>query len=180
MKKKQSEAHRARFHRTLKRLLAETNILMSCQAALEALVGVPAGPILKTAFCALKTDRLLRFIRILEDSEAATFWYLNRCEPENVGKGIDIDFLKELSEKLSKIRNKTFAHIDKKAVFDPDKIYRDAGVIPNETIRAMKMLWSVLNRLHWQRFQAAYPNMGDKSFADFRELFQRDRASLRK
>src|SRR5216684_2568706 len=172
------EAYRARFDRTLKRLLPETYNLMACQAALEALVGVKAGAILSTAFSALKGDRLLRLIRIFEDSNnTATFWYLLRCEPENVSKDLDVDFLKQFSKKLKLIRDKTFVHIDKDAVFDPDAIYRAAGVTPNEMIRAMEMLWPVLNRLYKQRFQASHP-MGDESLDVFREMFQRDLASL--
>lgn len=177
-KESSGNAYRARFDRTLKRLLPETYNLMACQAALEALVGITAGSILSTAFSALKGDRLIRLIRIFEDSNnTATFWYLLRCEPETVGKDLDVAFLKQFSKKLKLIRDKTFVHIDKDAVFDPDAIYRAAGVTPNEMIRAMEMLWPVLNRLHKQRFQAPFP-MGDESLNDFREMFQRDRASL--
>jgi hypothetical protein len=169
---------RVRFDRTLKRLLSETYNLMSCQAALEALIGVTAGPILATAFSALKGDRLLRLVRIFEDSSnTASFWYLLRCEPKNVGKDIDLDFLRQFSNKVKLIRDKSFVHIDKDAVFEPDAIYRTAGVTSNEIITAMEMLWPVLNRLYQERFHAVF-QMGNNSLDGFRERFQRDRASL--
>jgi len=178
MKESTLKAYSARFDRTLKRLLPETYNLMACQAALEALIGVTAGPILATACSALKGDRLLRLIRIFEDSnDTASFWYLLRCDPKNVAKGLDVDFLQQFSTKIKLIRDKSFVHIDKTAVFNPDAIYLAAGVTPNEMIRAMEMLWPVLNRLHKERFQTTH-SMGDRSLDGFREVFQRDRASL--
>src|SRR5690348_15716742 len=149
MEKKKDKAQRERFDRTLQRLLSETYNLMGCQAALEALVDIDGGPILHTAFGALKGDRLLRLVRIFEDSpRTANLWYLHRCESANVSRGLDVEFLRQFSAKLKQVRDKTFVHIDRDAIFDPDKIYRDAKITPNEMVRAMEMLWPVLNRLY--------------------------------
>jgi hypothetical protein len=181
MEQKKDKSHRERFDRTLRRLLSETHNLMGCQAALEAMVGLVGGPILQTAFSALKGDRLLRLVRIFEDSkQTANFWYLYRCEPAKVRKGLDVEFLRQFSQKIKQVRDKTFVHIDKDAVFDPDRIYLDAKITPNEMIRAMEMLWPVLNRLYRERFQAPHEThvMADRSLDAFRELFQRDRPWL--
>src|SRR6266436_6239429 len=125
MKKK---THDQRFERTLKRLFNETYNLMSVQAALETLQNSTGGAILQTAFSALYGDRLLRLIRIFEDSRGtATFWYLYRCEPRNVAKGMDIPRLKQFSAKVKHIRDKTFVHIDKDFVFDPEDAYKEAN-----------------------------------------------------
>jgi hypothetical protein len=175
-----SAPYRARFDRTLKRLLPETFNVMACQATLEALPGIRVGgSLLSTAFSALKSDRLIRLIRIFEDSKnTSNFWYLLRCEPGNVGKGLDVAFLKQFSKKLKHIRDNTFVHIDKDAVFDPDAIYKAAGLTPNEMIRAMEMLWTVLNRLYKERFASSFSKIGDTSLAGFREIAQRNRATL--
>jgi hypothetical protein len=149
MEQKKKKTHRERFDRTLQRLLSETYNLMGCQAALEALVGITGGPILLAAFRDLKGDRLLRLIRIFEDSkQTANFWYLHRCEAANVSRGLDVEFLRQFSGKIKRVRDKTFVHIDRDAVFDPDQIYRDAKITPNEMVRAMEMLWPALNRLY--------------------------------
>jgi hypothetical protein len=66
-------------------------------------------------------------------------------------------------------------HIGRDAVFDPDAIYSEAGLTPNEMIRAMEMLWTVLNRLHKERFETSFSKMG---LDGFREIAQRNRATL--
>ena len=65
---------------------------------------------------ALQTDVLIRLIRIFEDGEAASFWYLHRCEPRKIAEGIDIAKLQDFSRRLTLIRDKVFVHIDKDAV----------------------------------------------------------------
>lgn len=169
------DAHGARFERTLKRLLPEMYNLLSSQAALEALLGTAAGPIVSTAFSALQSDRLLRLMRIFEDSRhTATFWYLLRCEPHVFDDDrLDIAFLRQFSKKLKMIRDKTFVHIDKDAVFDPQAIYQAAGLTGDEIVRALEMVWRALNRVYSQRSGKTHP-MGDESLAGFREMFRRD------
>jgi hypothetical protein len=169
--------HRARFDRTLERLLPETHNLMFCQAVFESLSIIATGAVLKTSLSALKSDRLIRLIRIFEESEAtANFWYLLRCEPKSVGQGLDVAFLKQFSQKLKLIRDKSFVHIDKDAVFDPDAIYQAAGVTSDEMIRSMGMLWSVLNRLYAQRFGRPYSGM--TSLEDFRQIARKSASVL--
>ncbi len=91
---------------------------------------------------------LIRLIRIFEQRGAASFWYLHRCEPSKVGKGIDIAKLEDFSERLKDIRDKVFVHIDKGAVFDPQKVYQDAGIKPSEIKAAIDAVWTFLNELY--------------------------------
>lgn len=176
MKKK--AAHDDRFERTLKRLFNETYNLMCVQAALEALQNSTAGEILQAAFSALYGDRLLRLIRIFENSsDTATFWYLHRCEPQNVEKGMDISRLKEFSEKVKRIRDKTFVHIDKDFVFDPDAVYKEAHLTGNEIIWAIESVWCTLVRLLDQR-SGSPPTLGRMTLDKVREIYQRDLGDL--
>ncbi len=171
--------YRDRFERTLKRLLAETYNLMSVQAALEALLDSRTGVILATSFSALLGDRLIRLVRIFENSgDTATFWYLYRCERDNVKKDIDIFRLEVFSDKVKFIRDKTFVHIDKDFVFDPDAVYREANLVANEVIWAIESVWRTLNRLYEQRSGSPYP-MGHLTLDGLREIFLRDLSDMR-
>jgi len=172
-------AYDDRFRDTLERLLPETYNLMSAQAALEALDGLQCGAILAQSFSALMGDRLVRLIRILEDSDrTATFWYLHNCEPANVSKDVDIPRLEALSEKIRLVRDKTLFHIDKKHVGDSQAVYKQANIIANEVIWAMETIWRTLNRLYEERFGRPY-HQGHMTLDGMREIFQRDLANMR-
>lgn len=168
-----------RFRDTLERLLPETYNLMSVQAALEALMDHQSGVILAQSFSALMGDRLVRLIRILENSDGtATFWYLHRCEPANVAKDVDVPRLEDLSGKLRLVRNKTFFHIDKNHVSDSQAVYTRANIIANEVIWAMETIWRTLNRLYEQRFGRRY-HQGHMTLDNMREVFKRDLENMR-
>jgi len=169
-----------RFDDTLQRLLPETYNLMSVQAALEALKDSHTGVILAQSFSALMGDRLVRLIRILENSDrTATFWYLYNCEPANVSKGIDIRRLQDLSEKLRLVRNKTLFHIDKDHVGDSEAVYKQANIIANEVIWAMETIWCVLNRLYAERTGQPWGPANGIDLSGMREIFQRDAKNMR-
>jgi hypothetical protein len=172
-------AYRERFDRTVKRLLAETYNLMSVRAALEALDEalrsrkLQNNRFLNTALSSLLSDQLIRLIRIFEnDKGVATFWYLYNCEPTNVGEGVDINRLRTFSEKITVIRNKSFVHIDKKFVFNPDQAYKDAGVTHGEIVWAIETVWPLLNRLHNATTDERFPK-SDSTLDEFREGFRR-------
>ena len=81
---------------------------------------------------ALRDARLIRLMRVLEnDSQTASFWYLLRSNEqliEGAAKEADLDLsvLRDVAGKLRGIRNKTFVHIDKEGVFDPQQYYKDS------------------------------------------------------
>ncbi|MGA7870113.1 MAG: hypothetical protein WCA22_04365 [Candidatus Binatus sp.] len=173
------------FRATLKRLLAETHNLLSVQASLEALYEAlvhhqTGSIILEQSFNAFIGDRLARLIRMLEDSEeTASFWYLHRCERDNVAKDIDIARLKDLSskDKLRLIRDKAFFHIDKDHVADSQAVYKRANIFASEIIWAMEAIWRTLNRLYAERFGQPY-EQAHMTLPGARETFKRDLAKL--
>jgi hypothetical protein len=172
--------YRDRFERTLKRLFAETYNLIFVQAALEALQNRRSGVIVTTAFSALYSDRLLRLVRIFENSgDTATFWYLHRCEPNNVAQDIDIPHLAEFSDKVKHIRDKTFVHIDKDFVFDPDAAYRQVNLTGDEVIWAIESTWCTLKRLLDQR-TGSPTSMGRMTLDGAREICLRDLSDMLK
>jgi hypothetical protein len=177
-------AYRERFDRTVVRLLLETHNLMSVRAALEALDAplrsrtLESNPFLNTALSSLLSDQLIRLIRIFEeDKEVATFWYLQNCEPGNVGAGVDINRLRSFSAKIKIIRNKSFFQIDKEFVFKPEQVYTDADVKHGEIVWAIETVWPVLNRLYTERTNKTF-QMSDSGLDGFREIFRRDVAKL--
>jgi hypothetical protein len=50
--------------------------------------------------------------------------------------------LADISERLKSIRDKSFVHIDKEAVFDPEAIYRDANLLGGDLAFAVDFLWN--------------------------------------
>jgi hypothetical protein len=182
---KMDTAYRERFDRTVTRLVHEVHNLMSVRAALETLDDalrsrkLQNNPFLATALSGLLSDQLIRLIRIFEDDkEVATFWYLYKCEPKNVGAGVDINRLRTFSEKITVIRNKSFVHIDKKFVFNPNQVYKDAGLTHGEIVWAIDTVWPVLNRLHNATTGKRF-SMSDSTLDGFREVFCRAVGQLR-
>lgn len=83
----------------------------------------------------------------------ASFWYLHRYKPQEVesilsAARISIDELRNFSQRLKSVRDKSFVHIDKVGVFDPEKIYEDAEITGNQIRRAVEAVWTVLNTLY--------------------------------
>jgi hypothetical protein len=154
--------HRERFERTVDRLIRETFNLMADNACLEALVEILSGSdnlfTLQTEQ-AFQGDRLIRLIRILEETpRVKSFWYLHRCEPSKVAQGVDIAKLRDLSQRIKKVRNSSFVHIDKHAVVDSQKIYRDVDIKISEISYAIETVWEVLNRLYRELHGSPFPN----------------------
>ena len=128
------------FRKALDRLMREIDNLRAEQAAIVAYQELqpPKNRFLTVAFVALQGDRLLRLIRIFEDSaESASFWYLHRCAPQRM-KNLDIERLRDLSSKLKTVRNLTFVHLDKKGIFNAAAIWQEAGIRDSDVIHAME------------------------------------------
>jgi len=139
-----------RFRRTLLRLILEVRTARHVAAAILAMEGEESSNLfIQTAAPALQADLQIRLIRILEDSgETSSFWYLYRCEPHNVATDIDMPVLRRFSDRLKKVRDKVFVHIDKAAVFDPEAIYQEVDIKWREIVDALESLWRALNRLY--------------------------------
>jgi hypothetical protein len=142
--------YRERFREALRRLMRDIDNLRTEQAAIEAYheARPPRNRFLTVAIVAIQGDRLLRLVRIFEDStKTASFWYLHRCEPKRL-KNLDMDRLQDFSGRLKTVRDLTFVHIDKKGISDPAAIWRAAGFTETgireviETVRrALNDLW---------------------------------------
>jgi hypothetical protein len=146
--------YRERFRKALDRLMREIDNLRTEQAAIAAYreVQLPRNRFLTTAFVALLGDRLLRFVRIFEDStDVASFWYLYRCEPQRM-KNLDIERLRDFSDRLKTVRDLTFIHLDKKGIFDAVAIWREAGITEGDLIHAVETARGALKGLWIEEF----------------------------
>jgi hypothetical protein len=121
-------------------MAVETQNVRAAWAAIGAAAGEgSSNRFLQVAASALQSEVLIRLIRILDNNKgASSLWYLYRCEPARVARGVDIKKLKSFSERLKKIRDKVFVHIDQHAVFDPQAIYRDANITAWRLLRALR------------------------------------------
>jgi hypothetical protein len=179
--KAKAATHRARFEATVTRLIHEVHNLRGTYAAMRAGQGRSLGNLfVQVASAALQSDLLIRLIRIFEDGEAASFWYLHRCEPHKFGKGLNIERLKDFSARLKNIRDKVFVHIDKDAVFEPQKIYQDAGIRPSEIKEAIEAAWTVLNELYLEQRSTPFTHPPQSSLDSLTQDFGRDFSKLSK
>jgi len=145
-----------RYERTVKRIAAEAYWLKTYQAAMAGMTGVHAIGLdfFQVALNAMKDARLIRLIRVLEDdSQTASFWYLLRCNEPQVKSaakkgGLDLAELRLAAAALKGIRDKTFVHIDKTGVFDPQVFYQAAGLTYAQVDKIIAGLWATMSHLH--------------------------------
>jgi hypothetical protein len=62
--------------------------------------------------------------------------------------GLDLAELEQIAERFVGIRNKTFMHIDKDGVFDPQHFYAEAGITHSQVARAIEGLWVTMKDVH--------------------------------
>ena len=102
----------------------------------------------------LRDAQLIRLIRVLEDHRrVASFWYLHRSNQNMVNAalsrvGLDLNELQAIAERLPTVRDRTFVHIDKNDVFDPQKLYKDAGIAVGRVARVSVQLWEAMQEVH--------------------------------
>jgi len=174
-----------RFKRTVKRIAAEAYWLYTYQNAMDGMKGVDAIGLdfFRVSLNALKDARLIRLIRALEDdSKTASFWYLLKCNERLVSSaakqsGLDLIELRKIADGLVGVRNKTFVHIDKDGVFDPQSYYDAAGLTYDQIDRTVRGFWKTMRKLHFDVFGEEI--LGDDySGHDIRKLAElRDKAS---
>ena len=146
----------ARFKRTVERIGAEAYWLRTYQDAINGMKGVDAIGLdfFRVSLNLLKDARLVRLIRVLEnDPRTASFWYLHTCNQPMVQRaatraGLDLAALQTISKALVPIRTKTFMHIDKDGVFDPQALYRAAGLNNDKVEEIIRTLEQTMRHIH--------------------------------
>ena len=146
--------YRERFREALQRLMRDMDNLRTEQAAIEAFYEArpPRNRFLAVAFIAIQGDRLLRLIRIFENSnDTASFWYLHRCEPKRL-KNLNIERLQDFSGRLKTIRDPAFVHNDKKGISEAAAIWRAAAFTETEIRDVIETVRRALNDLWIEEF----------------------------
>ena len=159
-----------RFKRTVERIGAEAYWLNTYQNAINGMKGVDAIGLdfFRVSLNALKDARLIRLIRILEDdSQTASFWYLLRSNAALVKKaakngGLELTELRSIADALKSVRDKTFVHIDRDGVFDPQSYYKRVNLNNDDVARVIRSLWKTMRSLHSDVF-------GEEVQADYYE-----------
>ena len=149
-----------RFERAVRRVGAEAFWLKTYHTAISSMKVHALGlDFFRVSLNSLKDARLIRLIRVLEDdSRTASFWYLMKSDSSRVQRAAkkakaDLKHLADVSTRLRGIRDNTFVHIDKTAVFNPDQLYRSAGLTHTDLEKAIGDLWSTIGALHQDVFK---------------------------
>lgn len=149
------------YGRTLKRLLHELRYTLSERNALNELARVAprtSWGFFSYAYIALYNDLFSHAIKILDrNKDSATFWHIHKNNKNDVEttlklNGLDVVDVESLTNKLKVIRDKTHFHIDKKSIFSPKDVWKEADISGNEFNKVFDKLWLVLNSLHQQHF----------------------------
>ncbi len=114
------------------------------------------------ASLALYDGMFAHAIKVLDKhKDAASFFYLYNCKPKEIQSeftkaGLALTDVESLASKLDNVRDKTLFHIDKGAVFTPNKPWEDANITGNFFNHVMDKLWTVLNSIHTSYFQRPF------------------------
>lgn len=151
-----------RFKRAVTRICYEAFWLHTFQVAIDRLKNIDSIGLdfFRVSWVALQDARLIRLIRILEKNKKSknskkvdSVWYLrcyNKVEFDKYLKKTELNLtdLEEVSQQLSKIRNKTFVHLDESGVRDPQTIYREAGLTLDRISWLIEQLWKLATLIH--------------------------------
>ena len=154
-----------RYRRTVHRIASEAFWLRTYQAAINGLRVEAVGlDFFRVSLSALKDARLIRLIRVLEDdSKTASFWYLIKCNQPLVARaastaGLDLTELRNIAGRLRGIRDKTFVHIDKLGVLDPQQYYKDAGLNNDKMAEICDQLWETMKDVYVTVYGTVLPH----------------------
>lgn len=151
-----------RYNRAILRNLFELERAISYRNGVNELVRVAPTTwwsFFSYAYLAMYDAMFFHAIKILDEHrDAASFWYLWRCNQkiiENLLAKHSLDFneVNLLSKKLIIIRDKTHFHIDKTEIFHPDYVWTRADIAGNFFNKVMDNLWNTLRDLHYEQFK---------------------------
>ncbi len=161
----------------IERIAFEAYHLREDMAALKALGQARDRvncPFMLVASSGLQSDLLMRLARVLEhDGRVGSFWFLHRRGVIRADR-LTIKSLSDIADRLEPIRNKVFAHIDKEALHDPQKPYRDAELHwLSEIEPAIVKISELVTTAHETRTGRPFPG-ANIQIAGFQEIFDRD------
>lgn len=145
-----------RFKRAIRRICFETFWLHTFQITIDRLKNIDGIGLdfFRVSWVALQDARLIRLVRILENGKSvASVWYLRHCNQVAFDKSLKetqlrLTDLKDVSQRLRKIRNKTFVHLDKDRVADPQTVYHEAGLTLDRISWLIEQLWKLATLIH--------------------------------
>lgn len=149
-----------RYDLALKRNLAEVNNAILERRALIGLINADSAhglDFFRIAEHALFNDLIAHAIKVFDThKQAASFWYIKRVdsaalELEAKNSCVKLEDLKEVSEKLKHIRDKTHFHIDKEAVSNPKLVWSLAEITGDYLGESLDAVFKILSSLHYKR-----------------------------
>ncbi len=154
-----------RYGRSLIRLLHELYWLISKRNAYNKLFEIAPETnwsFFSYASVALKNDMVSHAIKVLDNSrETSSFWYIHRSkeklvEAELLKANLSACEIKNLSDKLRTVRDKTHFHIDKSRVFSPVAVWQEADISSSDFSKIFEGLWLALNELYRKHFGESF------------------------
>ncbi len=149
-----------RYNMALERNLAELNNAILKRRALTGLHGaqsVHSLDFFRIAGHALSNDILSHLIKVYDRPKSASFfWLINGTDKKILDEittkhSIDLDKVKTLSKRFKTIRDKTHFHIDKDAVTDTSKIWKEAQLTGNDVGYLLESGFTILNWIYEKR-----------------------------
>lgn len=172
-----------RYDSAINRLIAElTNAILKRRVLLgfsnvRSFHGLDCFRIAKNA---VSNDVVTHAIRIYDQhKDAASFWYVIKCNEKFSNAAIkknnlNLDDIRNLSEKIRAIRDKTHFHIDKNFVNNPSLVWKTAGIAESELDNCLSNTFNLLAEINFIRtgVLAEIPAYDGSDVAKIMEAFQ--------
>ena len=169
-----------RYEKAIKRNLNELHHAILERKALIGLRDVKsfhAWDYFRITGYALFNDMVSHTIKVFEDnSNSTSFWYLEKSDKAAMDRaaratGVQIKDIKDLCAGLEHIRNKTHFHIDKDAVLNSQKVWKDADVQDDDLGTLLESAASILIRLYKEKTGIEY-DVPEYDGTDVREIIK--------
>ena len=108
----------------------------------------------RIAFYALSNDTVAHAIKILDrHPQSASFWYIFQQKEQEIrafcaAHSISLTEIEAVSDALKNIRDRTHFHIDRRDVFDPEAVWRRAGLKHSRFTAVLESLWKILDHFY--------------------------------
>lgn len=154
----------ATYKRVLKRLMHELDQTICEDRAHAAMWNHISHRVdfFRVAFFALSNDTLAHAMKILDSHrDSASFWYIFGQREQDIRafcarESIAVSEIEWLSRMLKGVRDRTHFHIDRRDVFDPDAVWRRAGINNSRFTAILESLWKILDYLYTQEYGESF------------------------